>query len=111
MSELAAAEAGLIQLDYLDPGTDSMPYTLDDEWELSVQGNIGSAKHKFAGVGSWNGDTELGDYGVDVNTHTVWAVVDHSGDFEVVPEPTAIALLAAAAVSIMIYRVRRMGGR
>ena len=111
MSELSAAEDGLIQLDYLDPGADAMPYTSDDEWELAVKGNIGSSNHQFEGVGSWNGDTQLGDYGVDVNSHTVWAVVDHSGDFAVVPEPSALALLAAAAAAIMMYRVRRMGGR
>jgi hypothetical protein len=111
MSELAAAQDGLIQLDYLDPGADATPYTSDDEWELAVTGNIGSQNHQFDGVGSWNGDTTLGDYGVDVNSHTVWAVVDHGGDFEVVPEPSALALLAVAAASIMIYRVRRIGGR
>ncbi len=111
MSELSAAQNGLIQLDYLDPGADATPYTSDDEWELSVTGNIGSTNHEFHGVGSWNGDMTLGDYGIDVNSHTVWAVVDHGGDFEVVPEPSALALLAAATVSIMIYRARRIGGR
>jgi hypothetical protein len=116
-SELAAAQAGLIQLDYLDPGADATPYTPDDEWELAVMGNIGSPNSQFEGVAPWNGDTHLGDYGVDVNSHTVWAVVDHSGDFAVVPEPSAMALLAAAAASIMMYRVRRgvpaqrVGGR
>jgi hypothetical protein len=110
ISELAAAEAGLIQLDYLDPGPDAMPYTSDDEWELAVKGNFGSSNQKFEGVAPWNGDTQLGDYGVDVNSHTVWAVVDHSGDFAVVPEPSAMALLAAAAAAVMIYHVRRMGG-
>jgi hypothetical protein len=111
LSELAAAQAGLIQLDYLDPGADATPYTIDDEWELAVQGNIGSQNHKFAGAGAWNGDMELGDWGIDVNTHTAWAVVDHTGDFEVVPEPATIALLAAGAAAAMIYRVRRIGGR
>jgi hypothetical protein len=111
LSELAAAQAGLIQLDYLDPGPDATPYTIDDEWELAVQGNIGSHNQKFVGAGAWNGDMELGDWGVDVTSHTAWAVVDHPGDFEVVPEPSAIALLAAAAASIMMYRIRRIGGR
>jgi hypothetical protein len=111
MSEQAAAEAGLIQLDYLDPGPDAMPYTNDDEWELAVEGNIGSLDRQFEGLGAWNGDTRLGDYGVDVNSHTVWAVVDHGGDFAVVPEPSAIALLATAAAVIMMYRARHIGGR
>jgi hypothetical protein len=109
LSELASAEAGLIHLDYLDPGADAMPYTTDDNWELAVTGNIGGQNH-FVGAGAWNGDTNLGDYGVDVNSHMAWAVVDHSGDFAVVPEPSVLALLAAAAGAIMMYRVRRRAG-
>jgi len=95
LSELAAANAGFIQMEYLDQGLDAKAGTADDLWELAVLGNFGSTNNHFVGVGSWIGDMTLGDYGVDVQSHAVWAVLDHNSQFAVVPEPSTLALLGA----------------
>jgi hypothetical protein len=100
LSELGAAEAGLIQMDYLDLG-------LGNQWEPAVAGNFGSSNDYFVGVGPWNGDTNLGDWGVNTANHTVWAVLDHNSEFAVVPEPGTLALLATGAISLAVYGLRR----
>jgi hypothetical protein len=71
---------------------------------------FGSTNEHFVGVGAWDGDMTLGDYGVDVDTHTVWAVVNHNSQFAVVPEPSALVLLAAGAVGLVALSVRRRRG-
>jgi hypothetical protein len=105
MSETDAARAGLLNLDYLDPGTDGMAYTDDDVWAMATEGNIGGSS-RFDGVTPWGGDLQLGDYGVDTSSHTVWAVVNHGGDFAVVPEPSTWALVLAAAAALTASVVR-----
>ena len=62
-------------------------------------GNFGSSNDHFVGVGPWNGDMTLGDWGVNTSNHTVWAVLDHNSEFAVTPEPSTLALLAAGAYS------------
>ena len=104
LSELAAAQAGLIQMDYLDFGLDDVPGTSDDLWLPAVDGNFGSTNDTFMGVEPWNGDMTLGDWGVNTSNHTVWAVLDHNSDFAVTPEPSALALLAAGAIGLVGYR-------
>lgn len=48
--------------------------------------------------GAWNPSyTTLGTYGVDTVNNVVWVVTSHNSEFAVVPEPTAIGLLAFAA--------------
>ena len=107
LSEVAAAQAGLIQMDYLD-GPDGIAGTADDRWELAVLGNFGSSSDRFMGVEAWNGDMTLGDYGVDVQTHTVWAVFGPQqpvrGDART---GHASVLLAAGAVGLAGYAWRR----
>ena len=44
-------------------------------------GNFGSNNDHFVGVGPWNGDMTLGDWGVNTSNHTVWAVVNHNSEF------------------------------
>ena len=107
LSELAAAEAGDIVMDYLDLGSSGVAGSTGSQWELAVAGNFGSTNEHFVGVGAWDGDMTLGDYGVDVDTHTVWAVVNHNSEFAVVPEPSALVLLAAGAVGLVALRLRR----
>ena len=48
----------------------------------------------------------LGSYGVDVSTHTVWAVVNHNSQFSVVPEPTSLTLFALGAIAIAVIGVK-----
>jgi hypothetical protein len=53
-------------------------------------------------------DDLAGSWGVDVEKHESWAIVNNGGgDFAVVPEPSTFALLAAAAAALLAYRVRR----
>jgi hypothetical protein len=53
----------------------------------------------------------LGAYGTDLNTRTVWAVVNHNSDFAaiLVPEPTSLAAVGAAAGVAFIVARRRKG--
>ncbi len=48
-------------------------------WTNAVDKNYGGAK-KFI-YGPWQSGYELGTYGVDPHTHTVWAVINYNGDF------------------------------
>jgi hypothetical protein len=50
-------------------------------WVNTVNLNTGGTK-KFV-VGAWKPGMELGTYGVDPSSKTVWAVVNHAGDFAV----------------------------
>ncbi len=86
-------------LGWLNPTTDS--------WENAVLGNFGSGNETFVGVGAWNGDMTLGDWGVNTASDTVWAVLNHNSEFAVTPEPSSLALLAAGAVALIGYRLKR----
>lgn len=70
-------------------------------WVPAVFGNNGGTS-VFV-LGAFDGDATLGHYGVNTLDHTVWAVLDHNGDFGVagfsaIPEPSTYAALAGAAV-------------
>jgi hypothetical protein len=53
-------------------------------------------------------DDLVGSWGVDATNHESWAIVNNGGgDFAVVPEPSTFALLGAAAVGLLVYRIRR----
>jgi hypothetical protein len=49
------------------------------KWMPAVEGNHGGDK-KFV-AGPWHAGYGLGSYGVDPKTQTVWAVVNHEGEF------------------------------
>jgi hypothetical protein len=53
----------------------------DGNWINAVDKNFGGTK-KFV-MGPWHPGYELGTYGVDPHTHTVWAVINHNSDFAV----------------------------
>ncbi len=48
-------------------------------WVNAVDKNFGGAK-KFV-LGPYKSGYELGTYGIDLRTHTVWAVINYNGDF------------------------------
>lgn len=53
--------------------------TTDNRWVNAVDTNIGGTK-KFV-YGSFKESYGLGTYGVDPKTSSVWAVINHEGDF------------------------------
>jgi hypothetical protein len=55
----------------------------------------------------------LGVYATDLNTRTVWAVVNHNSDFAavVVPEPSSVALAAIGIAVAAGLAARRRKGR
>jgi predicted phosphodiesterase len=53
--------------------------TDDGRWVNAVAKNNGGTMHFV--TGTWNSGYALGTYGIDTATSTVWAVVNHAGDF------------------------------
>ena len=91
-------------MDYLDLGPDGVAGTSDDQWLPAVEGNFGSTNNTFVGVEPWNGDMTLGEWGVNVETHSVWAVVDHNSDFAVVPDPARWPSSALDRSALLLMR-------
>jgi len=50
---------------------------------------------------------DLGRWGIDSGSNFVWAVVNGSGDFAVIPEPTSLALLGLGAAALLGRRRQR----
>jgi len=53
----------------------------DGDWINAVDRNFGGTK-KFV-LGPWKPGYELGTYGIDLRTQTVWAVINYTADFAV----------------------------
>ena len=92
--EAAVLAAGLTDLDlhmeWLDPITGAFQ-------DAFMGDSDGGAAHQFF-AGSYLGGAEfqLGNYGVDVVNHVLWAVIDHNSEFvggAIVPEPTALVMM------------------
>jgi autotransporter-associated beta strand protein len=121
--ETVLAADGLIDLAWLDT-TLNQPFGL---WQNATTGNFGTGLPGDAVQnyqGSWdsfaaaNSVTDsnvgnfLGSYGVDVASHTVWAVVNHNSQFAVVPEPSSFFLITiGAAAGFAIRRRNQHCGR
>lgn len=99
-AETLLADAGEIQLVWFND-TESL-------WQNAALANFGTENDvQFMGVG-YAPDGVLGHWGIDVSTHTVWAVLDHNSQFAVaVPEPGTIAMLIAAMLSLAVVGYRR----
>jgi hypothetical protein len=52
-------------------------------WVNAINGNTGGTP-KFV-LGPYSASYGLGTYGMDIATHTAWAVVNFNGDFAVAP--------------------------
>lgn len=87
-------------LGWLDPG--------DSKWKNAVAGDIGGTPTFHDNV-AWSSSMVLGDYGYysSGSTYVAWAVVDHNGQFAVIPEPGTLALLATAFISLLAYAWRK----
>jgi len=59
------------------------------------------------GVTNGNLDDYLGSWGVDVVNNRVWAVIDHGGQFAVVPEPSSLVLTACGAAALTFVALKR----
>ncbi|AHF89563.1 hypothetical protein OPIT5_04255 [Opitutaceae bacterium TAV5] len=93
-------DESLAFLAWLDP--------LDDQWKNAVLGNSTSFMNFVAGAYDPETNFILGTYGIDTDTNTVWAVLDHNSRFAVtaaIPEPAALAaLLGALAAALAALR-------
>jgi hypothetical protein len=79
----------------------------------AVEGNLGVSEVSpgvVAKLGAYNRSTDflLGNFGVDTENNTVWAVIDHNSDFAIVetPEPTSAILAICGALPLLARRRR-----
>jgi hypothetical protein len=95
------ASKGLLQIGWLDPA--------DGRWKNAIAGDFGPNVGQQNVQDKWTGQLELGAWGVDIERNTVWAVLNHNSDLAVVvvPEPPALALLAASAVCGLAFAWRK----
>jgi hypothetical protein len=96
---LGGAPADSIDLDWYDPTV--------RQWEPAVLGNTGSNDIRRFLI-AYDGDLTPGHYGVDTVRHEVWAVLNHASQFAAaLPEPSALLLLAFAALTLGIAMIKR----
>jgi hypothetical protein len=74
------------------------------QWVNAFNGDVGGTP-QFV-LGAYNSSYGLGAYGIDPTTSSAWAVVNHGGDFAVVPEPATLALLGVGGVVSLLRRRR-----
>lgn len=94
--KLAVVTPGSV-LAWLDPETNT--------WSNAVDGNFSGTENFVSGAYDPATDFDLGTYGLDLASGTVWAVVDHDSDFAVVqstptPEPSVGLLLGLSLVAV-----------
>lgn len=87
----------------------------DGVWVNAVDGNSATGSSALQGfLGSYAAAEVsatadfLGSWGVDTDTDSVWAILDHNSEFAVIPDPPAMALLfAVCTLAITALRRRR----
>jgi hypothetical protein len=107
ISNELAGDLGYIYLASLnDNGTPGV--ATDDFWANAVGQNAGGTS-TFAGNRPFApGDaTNLGLFGVDTDTNTVWAVVNHEGQFAAIPEPGTLSVLGLGMLGLLTRRRRQ----
>ena len=79
------------------------------KWVNAVEGNSGGTP--TMNLGAYNSATDfvLGNWGVDIDGNNVWAVLDHNGEFSVVPEPSTglLAIFGLALLPLWRRNLRR----
>lgn len=87
-----------------------------DEWTHATDGNSttgslaveiyqGSFDDFLIDYPGFNLADYMGSFGVDIEDNTVWAVLDHTSEFAVIPEPATLSLLALGG--LLTIRRRR----
>lgn len=100
LGEAEAARKGFIFLGWQNA---------DGQWVNAVQGNVGGdAQGPILGLPAVSADVSamLGQWGVDINSNTVWAVLNHNSRFAVLPEPATFGLLGLGAMGLLARRRR-----
>ncbi len=72
--------------------------------------NVGGNPN-FVGVRDYSAGLDgldVGRWGVNMQDNFVWAVLDYSGDFAVVPEPSTYAVGLIAVTAMCLIRRRRL---
>ncbi len=82
------------------------------EWIEAVLGNS-AGEGRFVGRGAWDGEFELGEWGLDADAGRIWAVLDYGGEFSViaVPEAGTWGLVVMGLAGLLVVRVWRGGAR
>ncbi|MFI5382398.1 MAG: PEP-CTERM sorting domain-containing protein, partial [Tepidisphaerales bacterium] len=96
-NEAVAAAAGEIELAYFDNTGHWVPAEPNAHMVGGIHDPIPTDFSSFA----------VGTYGVNIDQHVVWEVLDHNSFVAVVPEPATIGLLGLSALGLTIRRRRR----